>query len=283
SVIDNLVMVTGNAPFTPKVTYIANPSPQRIVLDITGVNFSDQLPTPVLGHEGFIVVDHPMIQQIRYSLFNPVLHTIRIVIDLKAKSDFKVIMDGTANIFALEITEYKLKVVIDAGHGDGDPGAISITKRKEKDFNLAVALKVKALLDQVEPIEASMTRSDDTFVTLDGRVEFANKWGADAFISIHGNYFTKTTAGTESFYWNENSKSFAEVMHTNLLLATGFPDRKLQKNDFRVVKATKMPAVLLEVGFLSHAKEEILMYTPEFQDIVAQSIVKGIKQYFNLT
>ncbi|MCL6456511.1 MAG: N-acetylmuramoyl-L-alanine amidase family protein, partial [Gorillibacterium sp.] len=200
TVVNNLVTVTGDAPFAPKVSYVANPNPQRIVLDITGMTFSDQFPKPTTSQEGLIVVDHPTIQQIRYSLFDPATQKIRVVIDLKANSGFKIIQDGSTSTFILELTEYKLKIVIDAGHGDSDPGAISITNRKEKDFNLAVALKVKALLDQLAPVEAYLTRSDDTFVTLDGRAEFANNLSADAFISIHGNYFTKTSVGTESYY-----------------------------------------------------------------------------------
>ncbi|WP_058304526.1 N-acetylmuramoyl-L-alanine amidase family protein [Gorillibacterium timonense] len=279
-VTDSSLTLYADGPLAPKVSYVS--SPDRLVIDVPAVTFSDSVPRPISTSEGLVAVDHPLVAKVRYSNFDPVTRTIRIVADLKAKTSYHVGMNGTDGAFSLLFSDAKYKIVIDAGHGDTDPGAISITKRNEKDFNLAIALKVNELLGNVKQVETYMTRSDDTFVSLDGRADFANSLGADAFISIHGNNFTASSRGTETYYWNSYSKTLADIVHKHVLAATGFPDRKVQKNDFRVVKATKMPGILIEVGFLSNAVEEALMYTPDFQYKVAASIVDGIKEYFNI-
>jgi len=277
---DSGVVVYADGPIAPQASHIANP--ERLVIDIPGVTFSDTFPRPTAGKEGLIPVSHPIISQLRYSNYDHGTRTIRLVVDLKAKTGYHIGMNGADGAYSLVFSNAKYKIVIDAGHGDQDPGAISVNNRKEKDFNLALALKVKALLEQVDGVEVYLTRSDDTFVSLDDRANFANNLGADAFISIHANTFTAASQGTETYYWNSFSKDLADIIHQHVLAATGFPDRKVQRNDYRVVKATQMPGILVEVGFLSNVIEEALLYTPEFQDKVAASIVDGIKEYFQL-
>ncbi|WP_438433037.1 N-acetylmuramoyl-L-alanine amidase [Gorillibacterium sp. sgz500922] len=277
---DTGLTLYADGPIKPQTSRLT--APDRLVIDVPGVTFSETLTRPLAGSEGLVAVSHPLVSKLRYSNFNPATHTIRVVVDLKAKTGYTIGLNGSDGAFSLQFSDGKYKIVIDAGHGDHDPGAISVTKRKEKDFNLAIALKVNALLQQVKGVDVYMTRSDDTFVELDDRANFANNLGADAFVSIHGNTFTAASRGTETYYWNSYSKDLADMVHKHLLAATGFPDRKVQKNDYRVVKATKMPGILVEVGFLSNVIEEALMYTPEFQDKVAASIVDGIKEYFQL-
>ncbi|MCL6457034.1 MAG: N-acetylmuramoyl-L-alanine amidase, partial [Gorillibacterium sp.] len=127
-----------------------------------------------------------------------------------------------------------------------------------------------------------MTRSDDTFVTLDNRAAIANNLKADVFLAIHCNSFSSTSTGTQTYYYNSYSKSLADIIHKHLVKATGFRDDKVRKEDFRVINKTKMPAVLVEIGYLSNKTEEALMFTASFQDKVAASIVAGIKEYLKI-
>jgi N-acetylmuramoyl-L-alanine amidase len=172
--------------------------------------------------------------------------------------------------------------VLDAGHGGHDSGAVSITGKFEKDFNLSMVKKVSALLRQVPGVEVLTTRIDDTFVELDDRAAFANDNKADVFVSIHGNNYTATTAGVETYYARDDSLALANHIHPYILAATGFPDRKVRREDFRVVLKTTMPAVLLEIGYLSNPEEEAPMYTEAFQDRVAEAIVKALKDYLHV-
>lgn len=178
----------------------------------------------------------------------------------------------------------KKVVVIDPGHGGTDPGAISLNKRNEKDFTLAVALKVQALLQQDPNIDFVLTRSDDTYPTLPDRVKLANNLHADVFVSIHGNSTTSkvSPSGTEIYYTRQQSLDFAKVIHDHVVQALGLPDRGIHAKSLHVTRETTMPAVLIEAGYLSNAGDEALMYTDDFQQKLAQAVVDAIKEYLNV-
>lgn len=281
---------------------------ERIVIDIPNLsfdpNFSPGFTVSANGAKlGEILLDnHISLLKARYSLYSQETSTIRIVLDLNAPTAFNVVeVDGGLRIDVLEPTgpatpptkpdtttppepveKGVYKVVIDAGHGDHDPGAISITKRREKDFNLSIALKVQALLLKESKIKTYMTREDDTFIPLDDRVKFANDLKADLFISIHANSYKPEINGTETYYNRENSKAFANIMHKHLLAGTGLADRKVRQASFKVIKYTTMPAVLLEAGYLSSKKDEPVLFNESTQNRIAAGIAAGIKEYLKL-
>lgn len=177
------------------------------------------------------------------------------------------------------------KVVLDPGHGDKDRGATGASGQDEKDFTLQLSHKVRERLEQEPQIEVYMTRTDDSFISsIDReRPEFANQLDADIFVSIHGNTFTDAgVSGTETYYYREESLQLAEIMHKHTVEATGFRDRGVKKENFFVVKDTKMPAVLLEVGYLTNPQDEEQLLKDEVQNRIAASIVAGIKEYLNI-
>lgn len=174
------------------------------------------------------------------------------------------------------------KVVIDPGHGGKDVGASGVSGQYEKDFTLDMSLKVKKLLEQDPEIGVYLTRTDDSYISQEsrGRPKYANKLNADLFVSIHGNTFSDSSvSGTETFYFEEDSQEFANIMHEHVINATGFKDRQIKQENFFVLKDTEMPAVLLELGYLTNPSDESEMLTTEFQDRVATAIVEGIKAY----
>ncbi|REK75005.1 N-acetylmuramoyl-L-alanine amidase family protein [Paenibacillus paeoniae] len=172
-------------------------------------------------------------------------------------------------------------IVIDAGHGGKDPGANGASGAEEKDYTLALAKKVYALLQQDPKFDPYMTRNDDTFLDLDERSAYSNQLEADAFLSIHGNTYTNPNiSGTETYYDSLISIPLAETIHSKLIEATGFPDRGVKQEQWRVLVGSERPSILLEVGFMTNPQEEAKMLDNARQDRVAQAIVDGLKQYF---
>ncbi|MFE6795611.1 N-acetylmuramoyl-L-alanine amidase [Paenibacillus chitinolyticus] len=283
-------LLVGTDKKSPQANVFKLTSPDRIVIDLPGTELDASLAGKLVNNVGEAPSLHPMVEKVRFSNFDNDPATVRITLDMKAKADLTIsAAAGQANLLvgvlkAPEPGKTKYKVVIDAGHGGTDSGAVSLTNKKEKDFVLAVANKVAKLLEKEPNIQTYMTRSTDTFVTLKGRSEFANNLDADLFLSIHGNKATPTAGGTETFYYERaDSKAFANVVQKHLLEATGFKDRGVKEGDLHVVRETKMPAALAEVGFLSNAQEEALMYTSAFQDKVAASFVAAIKEYLKIS
>lgn len=193
--------------------------------------------------------------------------------------------DSYDNTITDDLSEKVYKVVIDPGHGGKDRGAESVSGRFEKDFTLQMAQKVMQLANQEPQFKVYMTRTEDRFLSsLDReRPVFANDLEADVFISIHGNTFTDPdVSGTETYYYNKNSLSLAQIMHRHVVKTTSFKDRGVKKEIFFVLKDTMMPAVLLEIGYLTNPSNELMMFDDDFQDRLAASIVEGIKEYLKL-
>ncbi|TVY11706.1 AMIN domain-containing protein [Paenibacillus cremeus] len=262
--------------------------PERIIVDLPNVKL-DPLMAAKLNAQGEAALPDKsdQVSQIRYSLFSKEPSIVRIVIDLPRKSDLKLTDAQQTGEITLKLSpatsKGKFKVVIDPGHGGKDTGAISITKRNEKDFVLSLGKKVVALLQKEPMIEPIMTRSDDTFIELADRAAMANEAGADLFVSIHANSAPGETArGAETYYYTEQSQDFAALMHKYLIDGTGFPDRKVKQDRFYVIKNTTMPSVLLEIGFLTNHIDEAAMYQDAFQNQVAASLVAAIKKQLNI-
>ncbi|MEK5465481.1 N-acetylmuramoyl-L-alanine amidase [Paenibacillus sp. FSL R7-0210] len=280
--------------------------PLQIVVELPRTNFSADFLQTVSwdsrtqsGEQ--TVTGVPNVNKLYYGLFEPDAATLRIVIALSADTKYTSYIeeDAASRLLVVDLSSAtaelppavpvqpgngKKTVVIDAGHGGADPGTIGITKKLEKDFNLSVALKVERLLLQEPAFNVVMTRREDTYPPNKQRAEMANELQADAFVSIHGNSVTGSpkVRGTETYYYSQESKAFADIMHRHLQGTTGFPDRKVKYNKYIVLKYSNMPATLLEVGFLSNAAEEAILFSDDFQNRVAAAIVAGLKEYFGI-
>lgn len=173
-------------------------------------------------------------------------------------------------------------IVVDPGHGGFDPGAIGVTGLEEKTPNLAIARKIAELLTK-ENQDVLLTRDSDEFLSLQKRVNFANRKKADIFVSIHANSFNNPyTGGVETYYnYRNNNKNrfLAEKIHDKLRRNLGPMDRGIKESNFYVIKYTKMPSALIEVAFLSNPKEEKLLRTKSFHNKTAAMIVEGILDY----
>jgi len=184
----------------------------------------------------------------------------------------------------------KKLVVVDAGHGGHDPGAVGLNGTKEKDINLEIALRLAALLSEAG-YDVILTRADDTFIPLKDRSIIANNAKADIFVSIHCNATVNHDATGTSVYTQsetppgvypnqEESRRLASNIHKELLRSLGLNDAGIRRKNLSVCRETNAPTVLIEVAFIDNKIEEILLNIPEFQQAAAKAILKGIENYF---
>lgn len=190
-------------------------------------------------------------------------------------------------------------IVIDAGHGGEDGGAVGKSPKAEKDINLAIAKDLQQLL-KAAGYRVVMTRTTDTSLSeplatvherkvsdLHNRLKLVQSQGNCIFVSIHENFFEQSQYwGTQVFYStnNEKSKEIAEAIRSQVI-------GKLQKNNTRAVKpATSsiyllwnadVPAVLVECGFLSNEQEAAKLNQEAYQKKMAFCIYCGLLDYFS--
>ena len=187
-------------------------------------------------------------------------------------------------------------VMLDPGHGGYDPGAITDQGVYEKSINLQIAQKVKEMLVP-SGIEVFLTRQEDIDYVPDGvrgkiikkqidlnrRIEMANEAKADVFVSLHVNATaTGQNSGAETFYHykSEFGKGLAESIQQELIKIPGMNRRIAKPGNFYVIKNTNMPAVIVEVGYLSSVKEQKKLQQAWYQEQLARAIAKGIANYF---
>lgn len=183
----------------------------------------------------------------------------------------------------IEDLEKRTLIVVDAGHGDFDPGSDN-EGYLEKDINLEIALKLQAALEEAG-YAVLMTRSDDTFLELYERSDFANEANADLFISIHQNDYAQDSSvnGIEVYYNSSKTtedKKFAQMVQDALIHETGANNRGIRvDNGLVVTRETTMPAILVETAFISSEKELPLITSDDYQNKVVAGMIAGIKNF----
>lgn len=216
-------------------------------------------------------------------------------------------------------------IVVDAGHGGKDDGAVGVSYLKEKDVTLALAHQLRRRLID-EGFTVIMTREDDRYLSLQERADIVAATHPDFFVSIHANAASsKQARGYETFYLADpgndafdpekspgerdyhydnffkeqqemgkvfvnlldrasgerryKSIALAELIHDAMKLHLRSRDRGVKRSKFFVLKSTNIPAVLIEVGFLSNAKEETLLRSPSYQEKIVKGIAGGLVSY----
>lgn len=150
--------------------------------------------------------------------------------------------------------EARPTIVIDAGHGGHDRGGVPSQRYSEKIYALDVAQRVNAKLRRAG-FRTIMTRDGDYFVGLRGRCDIANR-SRGVFLSIHFNSAKREGAnGIETYYYGSKSARFAAAIHPRVVRAAGTEDRGIRTRGFYVLRHTRVPAVLAELGFLTNRAE----------------------------
>lgn len=181
-----------------------------------------------------------------------------------------------------------LKISIDAGHGLETPGKRTPDdSMREHHFNSVVAKHVIEQLSQYENVETITTHSDSKDVSLKERTDKANNWNADLFLSIHANAFGETwndANGIETLVYKRGIKAedVANVVQRELIKHTGRRDRGVKVANFHVLRETKMPAILVECGFMTNREEAELLKSDEYRRKCATAIVNGLAEHYKL-
>jgi N-acetylmuramoyl-L-alanine amidase len=176
------------------------------------------------------------------------------------------------------------EVVLDPGHGGGDPGAVNEAfGLHEDDLVLAIAARVAELL-QAEGITVALTREDDVVeLGNSARGDIANLCAARVFVSIHLNGSTDPDANFAQAFWGEKPKDLAltQVM-TGALGALGIPVHAPESFDNGGLMRAKMPAVLVEAVFLTHDPEAEALAGQERPEAIAEAIAAGVMEWLAL-
>ncbi|MDR1101990.1 MAG: N-acetylmuramoyl-L-alanine amidase [Clostridiales bacterium] len=197
-------------------------------------------------------------------------------------------------------TNPPVDIVLDAGHGDVDSGAVGVSGVEEKVLNLAVTLKVRDILLQ-NGISVGLTREGDAAIEPDTkksirgrkradmayRQDFIVNSGAKAFVSIHMNTFSEEKYKGAQVFYSVNvseSKEFGAIMQTALQTVLNDGNMRKEKqvpSSVYIMKKLPMSAVLVECGFISNREEEALLRTDAYQQKMAEAIAKGVMDWLN--
>jgi N-acetylmuramoyl-L-alanine amidase len=213
-------------------------------------------------------------------------------------------------------------LVIDPGHGGQDPGVRGAGGAVEKDLTLSVARRLKSLVEGRLGVRVLLTREDDRDVPLDRRTAVANNNKADVFISLHANASPLESARGASIrvaafdaderararialerlpvfgggsrpidlvFWDlaqvrhvDRSNELAGILQQQLRGRVPLDPRPIGREPFRVLESANMPAVLVEMGYLSNAEQEQLIGGGEFQDTFAQAVLDSLLRFRDL-
>ena len=219
-----------------------------------------------------------------------------ITVSFRRSVEIEVLSDDEDEILEIlavrndDISQGERTIVIDAGHGGKDPGAISLNGFHEKEISLSMAIQLQQKLIE-QGYNVIMTRTDDTFVELYSRARLANEMNADLFISMHANSnINSSILGLEVLYCPATSSElkledqfpFADRIYASILNSTRTPGRGVFKRpELVVLRETIMPAVIIEIGYLSNLQEESMVRDPGYQALVVQGILDGVNQYLS--
>lgn len=217
-------------------------------------------------------------------------------------------------------------IVLDAGHGGHDPGAVGPTGLTEKDVVLDVTRRVAKLVEAEVGVKVLLSRNDDRFVALRDRTSFANRERADLFVAIHANAHRESASeGVETYFlsseatdsaarqvaalengvvqlekpspsgkldvvrtilWDLAQSEFqiessrlAEIVQDSMTRALRIPNRGVKQAGFYVLGGAAMPAILIEIGFVTNPKEEKKLRETRYRDEIARAIFAGIAEY----
>lgn len=196
-------------------------------------------------------------------------------------------------------SDNNLKIVVDAGHGEPDGGAVGANGTLEKDINLAIAKKLQEILEGTGA-EVIMTRDGDSGIydesestirkmkvsDMRKRLDIIKKSGADLFLSIHMNSFSDSSVNGLHIFYDKNHpdiEPLAKMIQENISSVTGASAHAVKTADEKLflMKQSPVPAVLVECGFLSNPEEEQKLKSDEYQAKIAWAIAKSLENYTN--
>ncbi|MHA6250579.1 N-acetylmuramoyl-L-alanine amidase [Oceanobacillus sp. CAU 1775] len=174
-----------------------------------------------------------------------------------------------------------INIVIDAGHGGRDSGAIGIDGVYEKDIVVNTARQIANTL-RAYGATVIETRTADYFLALDERIDISNAYNTHAFISVHYNAFpVMSVSGLNTFYTGINGRELAQNVHNSLATSLPLNNRGMVPANYKVLQQTNAPAILLELGFLTNPYDMSVIRTAGHEQQVAEAVANGLLNYFD--
>lgn len=180
-----------------------------------------------------------------------------------------------------------LNIVLDAGHGGSEKGAIGVFRDYEKDFNLAITKELKRMLE-AQGANVYLTRVSDVEVSLDERSKFAKAHDADIFLSVHMNAVPQgadpnARSGSSVYYYNESAKSLANSVKDGLVAGLSTNDDGVHQESFAVLRHSDYLGVLAEVCYMVNPTDSLLYKSEDFVLNAAKSISEGVVNYYAIS
>lgn len=175
------------------------------------------------------------------------------------------------------------RVVIDPGHGGSDPGTIGLDGSYEKDINLDLAILLEKELRK-KGYDVIMTRTRDEYIHTRDRASMANRSGADIVLSIHCNYIEDSPDifGSQVLYYKgeENKKLASLILKHMVKNSKGQNKGVVERNDLQILFDTKMPAFIIESGFLSNRGECLALQKKAYQEKLIKGIIDALEVWY---
>ena len=184
-------------------------------------------------------------------------------------------------------------IVLDAGHGGRDHGATGVRGLKEKDVNLALVRDLGRRLQRTDAVRVVYTRTTDRFVSLDQRIRSAHRAGADLFLSVHANaHRDKRISGVETYFvrgaramgspsWKLAATIQAQTIRSLRKQHPIVRSLGTKAGGFRVLRGVRMPAVLIESGFITHEAEANRLRRTSYRRLLVEGIAKGVQDFID--
>lgn len=174
-------------------------------------------------------------------------------------------------------------IVIDAGHGGYDPGAVSSDERiLEKDITLSTA---ELLRDRLEDTGTNviLTRTNDDYISLDERVLTSHNHNADLFISLHYDAVPtpESVSGTTTYYYYESNLELANIVNRYLAQLGPLTNNGVRFGDYYVLRANRQPSILLELGYMNHSLDTQYISTEAYQKTLVEAIYQALREYYS--
>jgi N-acetylmuramoyl-L-alanine amidase len=185
-------------------------------------------------------------------------------------------------LLSVKVIAHPAVVVIDPGHGGIDRGGMPGQRLPEKPYTLDVAKRLARILSGTDDITVVLTRTGDNFVPLPWRTAIANREAGHraVFVSIHFNAGWRQGAyGIETYYNNSHGYRLAVLIHPRVIQALRSIDRGIRHRGYFVLRRNRLPAVLVECGFLTNPAEASRITDSSYRERIARAIAAGIVRY----
>ena len=255
-------------------------NPTRIFVDLYGAVSNSNWITQHLTTREILNVSYRQVEK----------NVLRITVELKHPQVWGYALGYRGNILVLKVRRQperldlnRLTIMLDAGHGGTNDGAIGSTGAKEKDINLATVFHLKQLLE-AEGAKVLLTRQNDTSSTNSERLKAIIGSEADLLISIHSNSIGNTTdpeatRGVSTYYRHQCFRPLSQAIYARVLKTGLMPFGNVGGFNFTLNAPTELPNVLVELAFMSHPEDEMKLLDDRFRREIAERIVEGVEDF----